>query len=123
MHLKEYNSGFTLVELLAVIVVLGIIATICVVNVSGVIETSKNSVREQQIANIIKAAEEWTVENTYRLPTSYYYPRYVTVDELVSSGKLSSVPEDPVGSYEMSGSVKISCKDINCVAFVYEYQG
>ncbi len=117
---SECKKGFTLVELLAVIVVLGIIATIGGIGVSSIIESSKKSAREQQITNIVKAAKEWAVEHTEKLPDTYPGSIIVTVDQLKAAGKLTETPTDPASGGEMSGYVKITCTT-NCVSYTYEY--
>ena len=50
------KKGFTLVELLAVIVVLGIVATIAVVSVGGISNTIKDNILEKKIKMIEEAA-------------------------------------------------------------------
>ena len=39
--MNKYKKGFTLIELMAVLVILGILATIVVVNVATVFESAK----------------------------------------------------------------------------------
>lgn len=55
--MKFNKKGFTLVELLAVIVVLGIIALIGFTSVGGIISDSKKSAAKQTVTNYVSAAK------------------------------------------------------------------
>ncbi len=115
------NNGFTLIELLAVIVVIGIIATICGVSVTSTINNSKQNAYNQQVANIIKAAEEWALEHTEELPEEVGASKQVSIKQLIDTGKLSDYPKNPMSASEpMNGYVKISC-NANCASYKYEY--
>lgn len=58
-HLKQMKNekGMTLVELLAVLVILGIIAAIAIALIGNVIEDSRNKASANEALNIINAAK------------------------------------------------------------------
>lgn len=62
---KRLNNekGLTLVELLAVIVILGIIAAIAVPSIGNIIENSKYSAVKADAVNVLTAANMYFVEN------------------------------------------------------------
>ncbi len=62
---KRLNNekGLTLVELLAVIVILGIIAAIAVPSIGGVIANSKVGALKSDMINAISAAELYAIDN------------------------------------------------------------
>lgn len=64
------KKGFTLVELLAVIVILGLLALIIVPNVAGTLKNQKNNLYNVQIKNIEEAAKGWASEHFFDLPTT-----------------------------------------------------
>ena len=57
------NKGFTLVELLAVLVILGMISLIIIPSVSGTLNASRKNSYQKQIKVLETAAEKWGVEN------------------------------------------------------------
>ncbi|MGP4071707.1 prepilin-type N-terminal cleavage/methylation domain-containing protein [Piscibacillus sp. B03] len=62
-QLLKKEKGVTLVELLAVIIILGIIALIAVPAIAGVIEDSKYNSLKSSAINAIEAAELYKVTN------------------------------------------------------------
>jgi prepilin-type N-terminal cleavage/methylation domain-containing protein len=64
------KSGFTIVELLIVIVVIGILSTITVVAYNGVQQRTRDSVRHADAKAIIKALELYKVDFGTYPPTS-----------------------------------------------------
>ena len=56
------SKGFTLVELLAVIVILAVISLIATPMVLGVIEKSKKSAAIESVNGIVDAAEKYMIE-------------------------------------------------------------
>ena len=62
------KRGFTLIELMAVIVVLGILATISVISVDKIIKENKEETYKAQIATIEDAARTWGVKHIKELP-------------------------------------------------------
>jgi type II secretion system protein G len=61
--MKKSTSGFTIVELLIVIVVIGILAAISLVAYTGVQSKARDSRRANDIALITKAIEMYRVDN------------------------------------------------------------
>lgn len=62
------NKGFTLVELLAVIIIIAVIAVIVTPNIVGNVNNYKNKLNNNQIKNIENAARLWGSDNIYILP-------------------------------------------------------
>ncbi len=58
---QKKTAGFTLVELLIVIVVIAILATISIVTYNGIQERAKDTERKSDIASIGKAMQLWTI--------------------------------------------------------------
>lgn len=110
------KKGFTLVELLAVIVLLSIIAVITTPVVINVIGESKEKTYNEQINIIQKAAERWGTQNVNILSTA----PCVCVKTLASKGYLSKIPKNPKDSTAMNGKVNIGY-DEDHKQYVYEY--
>jgi general secretion pathway protein G len=99
------QSGFTLLELMVVIVILGLLATLVSVNVMGRVEKAKKTTARTQIAMLHNAV------NQYKLDTGKYPDSSVGLDALVvqppgvenwnKDGYLEGVrqiPKDPWGN-------------------------
>ena len=71
---EKIKKGFTLVELLAVIVILAIILAIAIPSITGIIENQRKSAFESNIKMIIKGIEYEMLENPSFDPTSLTYP-------------------------------------------------
>lgn len=57
------NKGFTLVELLAVIVILGVLATIGTMSVTSIMNTSKKNMYCEKINELEYAAKEYAIDH------------------------------------------------------------
>ena len=62
------KQGFTIVELLIVIVVIAILAAISIVAYNGIQNRANNSIVESDISNLIKTIEMWKIKNGDRYP-------------------------------------------------------
>ncbi len=82
--MKLNNKGFTLIEILAVIVILSVLSGIAVMGVMSTINNSKTKSYEIMIGNIASAADALykEVENSYLIGTA--------LDEYDSNGKSSN---------------------------------
>lgn len=79
------NKGFTLIELIATIALLGIIAVISFVSISGVIKKSKVNDCENLVMNIKSAVKEYVSDNRY---SSGFDVSNIKVSDLNLSGSL-----------------------------------
>lgn len=106
------NKGFTLVELLAVIVLLGLIALVAVPAITGIIKSGKESLSASQKESIIMSAKNWASEreNISKLPTDGICV-YITLGTLKSSGYSDLVIKDPKTGEPLSVNIKITRKD------------
>ena len=59
------KKGFTLVELIAVIAILGIVLTITVPNVMGILNKSQKNISEEQKLAVENAARAWGLKNLF----------------------------------------------------------
>ena len=64
------KKGFTLVELLATIIVLGLLTLLASTSVTKVLKESKGDLYTTQIKLVKSAAEAWGAENIDKLPNS-----------------------------------------------------
>lgn len=113
------KKGFTLVELLSVIAILGVISLITIPIVSSVIRNGKVKSYEAQVGIIIDASKKWVLKNDNYL--SEEKPIYLTVNKLISSGTIEQeVIINPITNEEMNGCVKVSYSSLY-QQYDYEY--
>ena len=84
------KSGFTLIELMAVIVVLAVLAVVAVPIVDSLIDSVKESAYNESVKSIERATEQYILsEKSYNIDTIN-----VTLKELVDKGYLKELPKD-----------------------------
>jgi len=105
LNRPKQSRGFTLIEIMVVMVILGLLVAIVAPNIMGRSDQAKVTVAETQLSNIANALD------LYRLDNSHYPSTQQGLEALVSKptgspepknwnpdGYLKSVPEDPWGS-------------------------
>ena len=89
---KRKEEGFTLVELMVVIVILGLLATVVVINVMPAAGRAAATAARADISSLVQAAEMYRIEHR----------RYPTSDEgiaaLVEAGHVRRLRNDPWGN-------------------------
>ncbi len=112
-------KGFTLVELLAVIIILGLIALITIPAIGNIISDSQEKAYNEQIKRIEGIARNWSATNTNLLPDSGTY--YLSLDTLKEEGLLKEEDlKNPKDKSTMNGCVAIEF-DEQTNQYVYNY--
>jgi len=99
MHNGPSNllSGFTIIELMIVVVILGLLATAVVINVGGYISQSRVELARMDIANLKNAVELFCLQR-HRYPTNEEGLGILTERTAAHpSGIISELPKDPWG--------------------------
>lgn len=86
VNIRQKHRGFTIVELLIVIVVIGILAAITVVAYSGIQARAKDAQIKDAVSKVTKAVRMWSIDRG-QLPTgSGWSSAATTGDGLCTSG-------------------------------------
>ena len=122
------KNGFTLIELICVITILGLIALIAVPTVNTMIQNSKKEAYEEQIVTIEKTAKTYMSKNSLELPKDDETV-CVSIEKMQKGGFLSkedienplykkgsTVAEEKNATF--SGGVNVSW---NGNKYIYEY--
>ena len=100
------RKGFTLVELLAVVIILALLTLLASTSVTKLVKDSKEDLSSAQIKLIKSAAEMWGADNLDKLPNSGECG-YITLGDLKESGLLDSSIVDAANNEEISNNLKI----------------
>ncbi len=89
---REGEEGFTLVELMVVIVIIGLLATVVVINVMPAQDTARVRKAEADVATLEQGIE------MFRLNRMNYPSGQEGLQALVSEGFIKRLPDDPWGN-------------------------
>ncbi len=99
------NRAFTLVELLAVIVILSLLALLTSTAITNLLSNAKGDLSSVQIELIESAAKTWGANNISKLPNNGC--SYITLKDLKDFGLLDSDVVDPKTNKGISDDLKI----------------
>lgn len=121
------KKGFTLVELMAVIVLIGLIAALASIPVNKAIKDHRNKMYERQIDQIILSARSWATDNPYLLPPYIEGNSvHLTIEQLINAEKLDTKIVDSRNKKEISSCsyVEITLNEevLDANKNVYKYQ-
>lgn len=100
-HARDEESGFTLVELMVVIVILGILATIVAINVIPFGDRARTTRAKSDIASIEQALDAYKLQNDQYPTTQQGLQALVTAPEGADAAKyqrggyIKKLPVDP----------------------------
>ncbi len=113
------KKGFTLVELLAVIIILGVIIAIVVPVTNGIINNSKRSAYETQIDKLIEEASKFSIGGNLGVENNVY--KIIEFQDLMSAGYIGELPLNPMTDELLKGCILYSYKDsIKQYEFLYD---
>lgn len=104
------KNAFTLIELLAVLVILGILSVIIVPTITDSLNNSKTTSYEAQINQIKKGAKEWSADNARELPEEENDAIVVTLGGLIQEGYLEDNVKNPVTQENFPNCMYIEIK-------------
>lgn len=90
------KKGFTLAELIGVIVVLALISLVTIPAVSKTLKQNKESLCESQLNNILSAAKAWGADHVFELPSDSGETKTITLGDLINGGYIEGDIENPV---------------------------
>ena len=79
---KKNKKGFSMVEILAVVVILGIVSTIGIVSVTRILDKSRQHYYETQESQLISAAQAYAANNSSIRPKNLYESKKIKLQEL-----------------------------------------
>lgn len=115
------KKGFTLVELLAVIVIIGVVTLIAVPAITKNISSSKERLYKVQVQDIELSAKKWATDSYESLDKEYLNSSYVSIVMLQELGYLSKEKiYNPTNKEVMLGCIEVSY-NTNDKTYGYKY--
>lgn len=123
------NKGFTLMELISVIVLLGLIALVVSVPMNKILKDTKRKLNNHQKEQIELAAKLWGVDNPYLLPpyTEDKSKINVTLEQLLNDGYLDTEIVDMINKETINicsyvrVTLNTNSSDSNKNVYTYEF--
>jgi prepilin-type N-terminal cleavage/methylation domain-containing protein len=118
------NKGFTLIELVAVIILVGLIALIITPKITKVLKTQKMNIFKDSVEGIVKAIKEDAVNNAgFNSTTTSNYRAYIYDGEglylTVAGNKTADADIKISGNIDNGQGTVVVTKDSNVVLAVY----
>jgi general secretion pathway protein G len=86
-RIPKHDAGFTLFELMIVMAIIGVLATLAVPSFVGAIKSAREAVLKEDLHVLRAAIDSYTMDKQ-KAPQS--------LDDLVTDGYLKVIPEDPM---------------------------
>ena len=118
MNKKE--KGFTLVEIIGVIVLMGLVITIGSTTINNIKNVSREKLYNEQINRLVSVSKTWAIENTDKMPSAIGDMYQVRIEKLVEEGYLKSNEIiDVRDNSKINGCVEIAHNSMNNYDYNY----
>lgn len=114
------KKGFTLVELIAVIIILALLSFLVVPSVDKTIKTNQKKLYENQLENIKKSAQTWGAANIGVLPQNINTSITITLKDLKETGLVEKNIKNPITKELFSDDLKIQITKKSNTKYIYE---
>ena len=111
------RNGFTLVEVLAVIVVLGFISTIFIPNALKILKSNNLKIYKIKEQELEKSASDYVLYENSFVPPTAGEEKYITMSQLVAGSYMNKILDSSSGN-ECKAFVKVTLNDI----YGYNYE-
>ena len=86
-RIQKRDAGFTLIELMIVMAIIGVLATLAIPSFVGALKHAREAVLKEDLHVLREAIDSYTMDKQ-KAPQ--------TLDDLIQDGYLKSIPEDPM---------------------------
>lgn len=107
------KNGFTFVELLAVIVIIGVLALISIPSLEAIVKSNKEDIYNSQLDNVILSLKDWASDNKDLLPTTNGDKKELTLLELKENGYIDYEFKNPKTNKCFSNSMKLIIEKVD----------
>ena len=94
MKMQRKKKGFTLVELLAIVIILGLLVTVIYVSVRSILERGNNSYYTRQENMLVLAGREYFADNRSELPGEIGDISKVNLDKLIEEKYIDPIKDE-----------------------------
>ena len=107
------KKGFTLVELLSVIIILGLLTIIAIPSIIGILNNEKENISDSMKNVIINASSLYIEDNSGVYPKVNNNVYCIKLESLVNDNRLSKPLKDPVTNKEIDLNKYVKVSIIN----------
>lgn len=122
--MRKNNKGFTMVEMLAVVTIMGILTMVAVPRIYKYVTKTRQQSMETMFKSVYEASENYIMkENVTLTTTGSTNKTTITVDQLVNGQYLDPlIDPNGGGSNKCNGKVEVTRKNTASNIFDYSYK-